>query len=73
VTRGGVQLRHPQGGSSVGDGNRKGMGRGGGDVGGEGGRDGTRLGIVRRCGDGGRTGNSRAPLVNGGTGFPGPQ
>jgi hypothetical protein len=49
------------------------MGRGGGDVDGEGGWDGSGLGIVRPHGEGGRTGNSRAPFVSGGIGFPGPQ
>jgi hypothetical protein len=58
---------------ATGDGRRRDTGRGGGDVDGEGGRDGMVLGIVRRCGDGGKTGNSFAPFVNGGTGFPGPQ
>jgi hypothetical protein len=29
--------------------------------------------MVRRRGDGGKTGNSRAPFVSGGIGFPGPQ
>jgi hypothetical protein len=69
--RGGIRARVFWGGCTVMDGRRRGTGRGGGDVG-EGGRDGTKLGMVRRCGDSGKIGNSRAPCVSGGIGFPGP-
>jgi hypothetical protein len=71
--RGGVRSRVFRDDPTVRDGERRGMGRGGGDVGGEGGRDSVGLGMVRWRGDCGKTGNSRAPSVKGGIGFPSPQ
>jgi hypothetical protein len=73
VMRGGVCSQAFREESTAGNGRCKGIGRGGGEFGGEGGCEGARLGMVRWCGDGGKTGNSCAPFVKGRIGFPGPQ